>query len=89
MSHTHGTFRFHFKCSERPESQHTRSYLLILAHILNKTTLGRWRDLGRSVVNTLGAMLSQTRFLFEFHLKISTISNEISNETTFRLRVRT
>jgi hypothetical protein len=39
--------------------------LLILAHILNKTTLGRWRDLGRSVVNTLGAMLSQTRFSFE------------------------
>ena len=31
----------------------------------NKTPLGRWGDLGRSVVNTLGAMLSQTRFSFE------------------------
>ena len=34
-------------------------------HFTYEMTLGRWRDLGRSVPNTPGVMLSQTQFSFE------------------------
>ena len=45
-----------------------KNFCSMWAHMTNKhnkTPLGRWGDFGRSVVNTLGAMLSQTRFSFE------------------------